>query len=98
MKDDLFHRPPDMLDGAQVIKWAWSGNRPFGVMPVVGDEPKIEIYGLAICRYKDSSEVHCFSCSSEWEVQNDSPYHSVEDAMEQLPDQYRQVKAQWRDV
>ncbi|WP_228450720.1 hypothetical protein [Chryseolinea soli] len=98
MKDELQHAPPAELDGAQVIKWAWSGDRPFGVMPFVDDEREIEIYGLAICRYKDTSQVYRFSCSSDWEVQNDAPYDSIEEAMKQLPDQYRNVEAEWYDA
>lgn len=51
-KNKIINEPPDQLDGAKVMKWAWSGDRPFGL---VGE---IEIYGLAICRYDDSAEVY----------------------------------------
>lgn len=96
-RGELLHEPPDALDGAQVVKWAWSGNKPFGVMPLVDDDREIEIYGLAICQYKDSLQIYRFSCSSDWEVQNDAPYNSIEEAMKQLPGQYRNVEAEWHD-
>lgn len=89
--------PPDELDGAKVIKWAWSGDKPFGLIPMVdadSDEP-IEIYGLAICRYDDSGNVYRFSCDKEWEVQQDGLYESVDDALRQLPDQYRLIETNW---
>lgn len=36
-----------------------------------------------------------FSCDKEWEVQQDGLYESVDDALRQLPDQYRLIEANW---
>ena len=83
------NEPPDELDGAKVIKWAWSGDKPFGF---VGE---IEIHGLAICRYDGSAEVYRFSCDKDWEVQQDGLYDSIGDAIEQLPDQYKLEVSTW---
>jgi hypothetical protein len=91
--------PPDQLDGAKVIKWAWSGIEPFGHLPVVNsdtDNDSIEIFGLAICQYDDSDNVYRFSCDKDWEVQQDGVYESVDDAQRQLPDQNKMVTAKWR--
>ena len=91
--------PPDELDGAKVIKWAWSGNEPFGLLPITGSEKyndSIEIFGLAICQYNDSDNVYRFSCDKNWEVQQDSVFKSVEDALRHLPDQYKFVTAKWQ--
>jgi hypothetical protein len=94
--------PPDDLDGAKVIKWAWSGVEPFGHLPIVGSDTdnesrdSIEIFGLAICQYDDSDNVYRFSCDKDWEVQQDGGYESVEDAQRQLSDQYKLVTAKWR--
>jgi hypothetical protein len=94
--DNQINEPPDELDGAKVIKWAWSGDEPFGFLRY-GDyafEP-IEIYGLAICQYDDSAVVYRFSCDEHWEVQQDGDYSSIEDALRLLPDQYKLVVAKW---
>jgi hypothetical protein len=93
--------PPDDLEGAKVIKWAWSGAEPFGHLPIVVSDTSndssdsIEIFGLAICQYNDSDNVYRFSCDKDWEVQQDGVYESVEDAERQLPDQYKAVTAKW---
>jgi hypothetical protein len=96
--DNQINEPPDELDGARVIKWAWSGNKPFGLISIVNgssDDP-IEIYGLAICQYDASDNVYRFSCDRSWNVQQDGSYESVDDALRQLPDQYKLVAAKWR--
>lgn len=87
--------PPDELDGAKVIKWAWSGDRPFGVIPIADSDDLIEIFGLAICQYDDSDSIYRFSCDKDWEVQQDGVYESIDDALRQLPDQYKLVIADW---
>lgn len=92
------NEPPDELDGAIVIKWAWSGTKPFGLIRYQDDLYKpIEIYGLAICQYENSDSVYRFSCDKNWKVQNDSPHNSVEEAQHSLTDQYKLVKAEWVD-
>ena len=98
MKDyNQIIEPPDDLDGAKVIKWAWSGNKPFGLISIVdSDSESIEIYGLAICQYSDSNGVYRCSCEKDWEVQQDGLYQSVEDAIGQLPDQYKLITAKWQ--
>jgi hypothetical protein len=94
--------PPDNLDGAKVITWAWSGIKPFGHLQIVDNDTDnnsidlIEIFGLAICQYDDSDDVYRFSCDKDWEVQQDGVYESVDDAQRQLPDQYKLVTAKWR--
>ena len=93
--DKNSNEPPDELDGANVIAWAWSGDKPFGFMPYTDSSDRIEIFGLAICKYENSDVVYRFSCDKDWDVQNDSPHDSVEQAQRQLPDQYKLVKAEW---
>ncbi|HMR89658.1 MAG TPA: hypothetical protein PKD51_15965 [Saprospiraceae bacterium] len=96
-EEDHINESPNMLDGAKVIKWAWSGDKPFGLItPNDNGSDSITIYGLAICQYDDSSDVYRFSCNKDWEVQQDEVYKSVEDAIRQIPDQYKFVVAQWQ--
>lgn len=87
--DKTANEPANELAGAKVIKWAWSGDRPFGLVGEIG------IYGLAICRYDDSADVYRFSCDKDWEVQQDGLYNSIDEAIERLPDQYRSASATW---
>jgi len=88
--------PPEYLDGAKVIKWAWSGQQPFGFIGNQDDPERKEIYGLAICKYADGEGIYRFSCNKNWEVVQDRFYDTVENAIKQLPDQYKTVEADWR--
>ena len=83
------NRPPEEIDGAKVLFWAWSGSLPFG--KVSG----IEIYGLALCQYENTEDIYRFSCDENWKTQQDDIYGSVEESKECLPQQYQNVVAQW---
>ena len=93
------NKPPREIDGAKVLLWAWSGTTPFGIVKYKGGEKDgqiaAEIYGLAICQYEKSGEIYRFSCNKNWETEQDAPYDSIENAKEQLPNQYRNIKAEW---
>ena len=84
--------PPAKIDGAKVVEWAWSGLTPFGEVPGA-DSPMI--FGLAIATY-DDTQFYRFSCDSNWETVQDGLYDSIDDAKAQLPDQYRNVNANWQ--
>jgi hypothetical protein len=73
--------PPDELDGAEVILWAYNPQKPFFVMKFTDGSDYMPIHGLALCRYKGKSQVYRFSCSLGWQVQNDSVYDSEEEAI-----------------
>ena len=81
--------PPEYLDDAKVVKWAWSGEKPFGF---VGEEA---IYGLAICQYSGSNSVYRFSCDKDWVTIQDAQHDSIEQAINHLPEQYKNVFAEW---
>ncbi|MGB8192789.1 MAG: hypothetical protein WCF67_12755 [Chitinophagaceae bacterium] len=87
--------PPDYIDGARVIKWAWSGEKPFGFVGDENDPQKEEIYGLAICKYEDGDGIYRFSCGKDWETVQDGYYNTVAEALERLPEQYKNVTAHW---
>ena len=72
--------PPEKLDGADVVYWAWAEPEPFFVMPYSDCSGGIPIHGLAICCYPDSGVIYRFSCNSRWEVENDSSYDSLKSA------------------
>lgn len=88
--------PPERIDGARVLEWAWS-NVPFGVVPVEGAEA-IAIHGLALCQYDGKTRVYRFSCNREWGCEQDGLYDSLEEAKRELPGQYRRVPVVWRRV
>lgn len=90
-------KPPAQLDGADVLYWAWSEDEPFGCIPYTDGDIAAVIHGLAVCRYEDSGKVYQFRCNREWDVEGDSDYDSVDDAKQNIPDQYRNAAIQWND-
>ncbi|MGH1378957.1 MAG: hypothetical protein ACRBB3_09065 [Alphaproteobacteria bacterium] len=89
-------KPPNQIDGAEVLEWAWSGDTPFGV--IMYDESNdiaTEIFGIAICKYPSSNVIYRFSCDKDWETQQDTDYSSTEEAKGQLPEQYQGVSITW---
>lgn len=89
------NKPPKEIDGAKVLYWAWSGSVPFGFIKYPDGQIAFEIYGLAICQYEKSGQIYRFSCDKNWETEGDSPYDSVNQAIEDLPEQYKNVRADW---
>ena len=87
--------PPSYLDGAKVLKWCWSGQYPFGYMGNKEDPDSVAVYGLAICEYETHSSLYRFSCDKNWEVVNDSMEVSIAGAIENIPDQYKNVDRIW---
>lgn len=86
--------PPDHIDGARVLAWAWS-DQPFGHVTNEHGGVLTAIHGLAVCRYADEARVYRFSCDAQWETVQDDVYASEDDARKQLPAQYRAVAATW---
>jgi hypothetical protein len=89
-------KPPEKIDGANVLEWSWSGEQPFGVVKSAGNnEVTAEIFGLAICQYDNSNVIYRFSCDKNWETEQDFDYSSVTEAKEYLPFQYKAVSINW---
>lgn len=88
-------KPPDFLDGAKVIQWAWSGQEPFGYVANEDGTEREEIYGLAICQYENSTEIYRLSCDKDWHTIQDGVYDTIEEAVNSLPTQYKNVQANW---
>jgi len=86
--------PPNLIDGARVLEWAWS-DEPFGELPNEDGTAALLIHGLALCRYENSTEIYRFSCDATWECAQDDKYDSIEDAKTHLPQQYRRIPAIW---
>jgi hypothetical protein len=80
--------PPDELDAANVLEWAWSA---IGFGSVSG-EP---VHGLAICRYGTDDCFYRFACNSDWQVIQDQLYPSTLAAKNQLPQQYQSEAPTW---
>ncbi|WP_413665441.1 hypothetical protein ACG1BZ_09710 [Microbulbifer sp. CNSA002] len=88
--------PPKEIDGARVIEWAWSDSKPFGFVLFENGEVAAEIFGLAICKYSNSEKFYRFSCDSDWEIEQDAEYSSIQEAKANLPSQYQNVAAIWQ--
>ncbi|WP_061247683.1 hypothetical protein [Leptospira noguchii] len=89
-------KPPAYLDGVKVLLWDWSDGQPFGYLYYTHGTITSEIFGLAICQYEGSKEVYRFSCNKDWEVEQDSDYNTIEDAIKNLPDQYKNISIEWK--
>ena len=89
-------KPPNQLDGATVVLWAWSSDRPFFEMPYSDGSGGIPIHGLAVCRYDESEAVYRFSCDSHWDVQNDTDHKSIDDARTCPSAQYDVERVKWQ--
>ncbi|PKO11715.1 MAG: hypothetical protein CVU39_27915 [Chloroflexi bacterium HGW-Chloroflexi-10] len=78
--------PPDELDGAEVILWAYNPEKPFFMMQYVDGTDYKPIHGFAICRCKGAELFYKVSCDSAWNVENDSDHASIEDAVKAAND------------
>jgi hypothetical protein len=87
-------KPPDRIDGAVVLEWAWS-DVPFGEVCFPDGTIAAVIHGIALCQYEGSAIVYRFSCNAAWETEQDSDYSSIDEAKDHLPEQYRRVPAAW---
>jgi hypothetical protein len=87
--------PPAQIDGADELCWAWSGSEPFGAHASTGGEVIEYVFGLAICRYLEGGAMYRFGCNESWETVNDAQCDSVRGAIAELPDHYKEVKAEW---
>jgi hypothetical protein len=90
----MMKEPPDELDGAKVLYWAWSGDEPFFVMSSSDGQGGIEIFGLAVCQYKNGA-TYRFYCDASWEVENDTDHDTVEWALRELLRPYDITKVDW---
>ena len=85
--------PPNELDGARVLWWAWSGEEPFGELFGAQDEDRY-VYGFAVCTY-DNEQFYRFSCSGSWDVVQDSVHDTEEEAKVSIPTNYDASKVRW---
>lgn len=76
--------PPDHIDGARVLAWAWS-DQPFGHVTDDAGAAAIAIHGLALCRYADEARVYRFSCDAHWECRQDQVHDTLDSARDGLP-------------
>lgn len=82
--------PPDQLDGAEVLEWAWSGVQPYGSL----HSTEVGIHGFALCR-DDTGQLHRFSCDGMWGVQQDAPVGNLSSGRTDLPAQYKTAELEW---
>lgn len=90
-------KPPNKIDGAKILYWDYSARVPFGKMKIHNSEAFIDIHGLAIGRYDNGNKVYRFGCNKNWETEQDSHYNSIDEAMKNLPNQYKNVPVKWKE-
>lgn len=75
--------PPPFLDSARVLHYAISRSERFHDMKTTDGDFFCVIAAFAICRYDTSPRViYLFGCSSDWEVQSDTDFETVDEAMQ----------------
>ena len=79
--------PPDELDGAEVLLWAYNPVEPFFIMRYTDGTEYKPIHGFAICRYKGSDIFYKFSCDHDWNVEGDFDEPSIEAAVQSAQSQ-----------
>ncbi len=80
------NEPPDELDGAAVILWAFNPQKPFFIMTTSDGTPYKSIHGFAICQYKGKKGYYKFSCDIGWNVENDKDCDSIDEAINSAND------------
>lgn len=91
-------KPPEYIEDAKVLHWAYSGSEAFGVIKYSNGNVAAEIFGLAICQYDGDGKVYRFSCDKNWESEQDADYSSVEEAIKKIPAQYLRHEIKWHEV
>jgi hypothetical protein len=86
--------PPPILDGAQVLWWAWSGDTAFGEL-YGAEEDDRAVHGFAVCRY-DTGQIYRFSCNRNWEVVQDMDHATEVDAKASIPINYDATRVRWQ--
>jgi hypothetical protein len=89
----IMNKPPPILDGAQVLWWAWD-DTAFGELHGAEGNDRW-IYGFAICRYEDG-QLYRFSCSKNWKVVQDMDHVSEDEAKSAIPAQYDASRVVWQ--
>ncbi|OHD15273.1 MAG: hypothetical protein A2Y34_06045 [Spirochaetes bacterium GWC1_27_15] len=90
-------KPPEYIDNAKVILWDWSDSKPFGIILDTNGKIKSEIYGLAICKYEKTGDIYRFSCDKNWKTKQDANYDTIENAILNLPQQYKNISVNWKE-
>ncbi|EPG48777.1 hypothetical protein LEP1GSC049_3943 [Leptospira kirschneri serovar Cynopteri str. 3522 CT] len=42
-------------------------------------------------------KVYRFNCNKDWEVEQDSDYDTIEDAIKSYPNQYKNILIKWKE-
>ena len=89
---------PAMIDGARVIYWADTrGILKTDACTFLADGRVQQAFaGLAIAQYEGESSCCLFLCDEQWETQNDTLHHSVDEARAFAESLYPAVSVRWR--
>jgi len=74
-------RPPNPLDGAKVLMWAFSVQLPFYHIQSKESESHSPVFGLAVAQYPGDQSFYAFGCNFHWKVVQDSHFKSIEEAI-----------------
>jgi hypothetical protein len=86
--------PPNELDGAEVLLWAYSPEKPFFIMRYTNGGEYCPIHGFAICRYKGADTFYKFSCDLNWNVLGDMDAANIKEGTD-LAQNQTQLPITW---
>jgi len=92
------NQPPELLDGAKVVRWSEidGRHRPTGgCRQIVNGVLQGQVAGVAICQYEGESAYYLFGCDPEWNTVTDTWHESLNDALEQAELEYEGVSGTW---
>lgn len=94
----IMHPPPNRIDGASVLYWAYAEVEPFYCIYDSNGELSDEIYGIAICKYENSTRIYRFSCNKDWETINDGLYDSIDETINSIINGIKLKELKWKKL
>jgi len=92
-------QPPQELDGAQVVCFAFLDNlvASGGTTHRIAGEVQADFSGLCIAQYPGEDNHYLFYCDSDWSVVTDTVHLNMSDAKQQAEYEYSGVSEHWID-
>ena len=94
-------KPPTILDGANVLKYAILDNSVIHTGKIsfyVGGKLKGPAAGIAICKYEDKDNYIIIYCNRNWRSFGAAGYKTIQEAMNSLEKEYSGITAKWQNM
>jgi hypothetical protein len=87
-----------MIDGARVLWWADTAGiaKTDACAFREGGRVQASFAALAIARYDGASDCYLFLCDQDWQTQNDTDHHTIDEARDFTESLYPGISNRWR--